>query len=251
MTERPRIAVITGGGQGIGRAIARDLAARGIAVAIADINPETAKATAAEIEAAGGTAHAAAVDVADPDAVQELAHKVVQRLGGIDILVCNARWAGLRPTCVTEISDEDWQQALDINVTGAFNCVRAMVPAIRDSRDGRIILMSSATVTLPPARPYLHYITTKAALIGMTRALARELGACGVTVNAVLPGSVETGIERAHISSEARAAAAQSQSIPEIIQSDDVTGVVAFLASAESRFITGQSITVDGGRSFL
>ena len=137
-------------------------------------------------------------------------------------------------------------------MTGTFNCVRAVVPRMMGRRNGSIVILSSATVTLPPAQPYVHYITTKAALIGMTRALARELGPSRINVNAVLPGSVETEVGRPGLSDEERRKrAVANQSIPEVIRSEDITGIVAFLVSDESRLITGQSITVDGGRSFL
>ena len=134
-----------------------------------------------------------------------------ERFGRIDVLVNNARWTGLRPTPVAEISDEDWQRTINVNLTGAFNCVRAVVPTMIEQKSGRIIMMSSATVTLPPARPYVHYITTKAALIGMARSLARELGPHYITVNSVLPGSVETGVARPHLSAEQRKAQAHPE----------------------------------------
>jgi 3-oxoacyl-[acyl-carrier protein] reductase len=249
---RTRVAIITGAGQGIGRAIAEDLAGRGYAVVVAEREPDRAREVAAAIEAAGGLALPAVVDVTDATAVQAMVDTVKARYGRIDVLVSSARWTGLRPTPVAQITDEDWARALNVNVTGAFHCVRAVTPTMIAQDSGRIIVLSSATVTLPPARPYVHYITTKAALIGMVRALAKELGPNHITVNAVLPGAVETGVERPHLTVEQRRArAAESQSIPELIESGDITGAVAFLASDESRFITGQSITVDGGRSFL
>ncbi|MFN7634686.1 MAG: SDR family NAD(P)-dependent oxidoreductase, partial [Acetobacteraceae bacterium] len=167
-------------------------------------------------------------------------------------LVTCARWTGLVPTPVAEIADADWRRAMDVNVTGTFNCVRAVVPSMSARRRGRIVILSSATVTLPPARPYVHYLTTKAALIGMTRGLAKELGAVGITVNAVLPGSVETGVPRPHLGADDRAArAAARQSVPVPVRPEDVAAAIVFLVCDETGMITGQSITVDGGRSFL
>ena len=247
-----RICIITGAGQGIGRAMALHFAQRGIRVVIAEQNPANAAAVAAEIAASGGEARAIMVDVTDPDRVRALVEEVRQQFGRIDILINNARWTGLAPTRIQELSDADWRRALDVNVTGAFNCVRAVVPLMIDAGWGRIINMSSATVRQPPSRPYVHYITSKAALIGMTRALAKELGSHGITVNALLPGSIETGIARPNpVTSEERAARVKAaQAIPQVLQSGDLAGAAFFLASDGAALITGQSIAVDGGMTF-
>jgi 3-oxoacyl-[acyl-carrier protein] reductase len=247
-----RVCIITGGGQGIGRALSLHFAERGLRVAIAEKNAERAAAVAAEIAARGGAARAITTDVADPDAVRAMVATVQESFGRVDILINNARWTGLAPSRVQDISDADWRRALDVNVTGAFNCVRAVAPAMIAAGWGRIINMSSATVRSPPARPYVHYITSKAALIGMTRALAKEFGEFGITVNAILPGSIETGIARPNpiTSADREARAKASQAIPRVLTSGDLTGTAYFLASDESAFITGQSIAVDGGLTF-
>lgn len=247
-----RVCIITGGGQGIGRALSLHFAGRGIRVAIAEKSADSAAEVAAEIAKRGGEARAISTDVTDPDSVRAMVARVQESFGRVDILINNARWTGLSPTRVQDISDEDWRRALDVNVTGAFNCVRAVTPAMTSSGWGRIINMSSATVRSPPARPYVHYITSKAALIGMTRALAKELGAFGVTVNAILPGSIETGIARPNpiTSTDREALARAAQAIPRVITSDDLAGTAYFLASDESAFVTGQSIAVDGGLTF-
>jgi 3-oxoacyl-[acyl-carrier protein] reductase len=243
---------VTGSGQGIGKSIAKDLSHRGFAVVIAERDAQNAHQVAYDINEGGGKALALPVDITDSAAVGEMAARAEAEFGGVDVFVSSARWSGLKPTPVADISDEDWNRALNVNVTGTFNCVRAVVPGMMRRQSGRIIILSSATVTLPPVQPYVHYLTTKAALIGMTRGLARELGPSYITVNAVLPGSVETGVDRPGLSiEERRKRAISSQSLPEVIQSQDISGVVAFLASDEARMITGQSFTVDGGRSFL
>jgi 3-oxoacyl-[acyl-carrier protein] reductase len=245
-----KVCVITGAGQGIGRALALYFAERGARVAIAEVNPALGAEVAAQIEAAGGEAIAVETDVTDPKSVAELVTRVHDAYGPVAALINNARWSGLTPNPVTEISDEDWQRALDVNVTGAFNCIRAMVPDMIAAGWGRIVNMSSSTIRLPPPRPYLHYITSKAALVGMTRALARELGGHGITVNAVLPGSVETGIQR-HVTPEERERRVKAtQSIPRIVTPGDVVGATYFLCTEEAGLMTGQSLAIDGGLTF-
>jgi len=250
MTER--VCIITGAGQGIGRAMALHFAKRGLRVIIAELNGATAAAVAAEITDQGLKARPITVDVTDPERVRAMVEEAHQQFGRIDILINNARWTGLAPTRVTDISDADWRRALDVNVTGAFNCVRAVVPSMIGAGWGRIINVSSAAVRLPPSRPYVHYITSKAALIGMTRALARELGRHGITVNALLPGSIETGVARPNpvTSKERQARVKVAQAIPHVLKSVDLAGAAFFLASTEAALITGQSIAVDGGTTF-
>jgi 3-oxoacyl-[acyl-carrier protein] reductase len=139
-----------------------------------------------------------------------------------------------------------------VNVGGAFHCSRAVVPHMKAQKWGRIVNMSSATVLMPPPRPYIHYVTTKAALLGFTRGLAVELGGFGITVNAILPGSVETGVERpgqpARADRDARAL--QQQAIKRRETPEDMVGALAFLVSDEASFITGQGLNVDGGYAF-
>ena len=247
-----RTCIITGSGQGIGRAVALHFASRGHQVALAERNEAAAHAVAAEITAAGGKAIVAPTDVTDAASVNACIERVASAFGRVDILINNARWSGLSPTPVQDLSDADWRQAMEVNVTGAFHCIRAATPHMIEAGWGRIINMSSATVRRPPSRPYVHYITSKAALIGLTRSLAQELGPHGITVNAILPGAVETGVARPNGLSDAdrEKNARATQAIPRVLRSGDLAGAAFFLASEEAGFITGQSLAVDGGFSF-
>jgi len=242
-----RVAVITGAGQGIGRAFAKAFAAEGAIAIIAERNHERGEAVAAEITASGGKARAIATDVADPESVAAMAKAVDDELGRIDILINNAAiFSTLEMRPFDQIPLEEWEAVLRVNVTGAFLCARAVVAAMRRARFGRIINMASGAVTL--GRPnYLHYIASKAALDGMTRSLARELGPHGITVNAILPGATFTEIERKTVTPEQKERIIALQCIPRPEGPQDLIGTALFLASDAASFLTGQALTVDGG----
>jgi 3-oxoacyl-[acyl-carrier protein] reductase len=240
-------AVVTGGGQGLGRAFCLAFAGEGVPVVVADVNEQKAAAVAAEV---GETALPVGVDVSDPASVEAMRDAVVGRFGGIGVLVNNAAiFSTLAMRPFGEIPLEEWRRVLDVNVTGAFLCCRAVVPLMTEAGRGKIVNISSATIWT--GRPnYLHYVTSKAALIGLTRSLASEVGAAGITVNAITPGSTQTEVERATITSEARRAMAETTALRRIQTPEDVTGAVLFLCSSASDFVTGQTINVDGGYAF-
>jgi NAD(P)-dependent dehydrogenase (short-subunit alcohol dehydrogenase family) len=242
-----RVAIITGAGQGIGRVFAKAFAAAGAIPVIAERNGERGDAVAAEIAAAGGRARAITTDVADAESVDAMAKAVEAEFGRIDILINNAAiFSTLEMRPFDQIPLAEWEAVLRVNVTGAFLCARAVVAAMRRAGFGRIINMASGAVTL--GRPnYLHYITSKAALEGMTRSLARELGPNGITVNAILPGATFTEIERKTVSPEQKERIVAMQCIGRPEEPRDLVGTALFLASDAASFLTGQAITVDGG----
>jgi 3-oxoacyl-[acyl-carrier protein] reductase len=243
-------AIVTGAGQGLGRAFSLALASEAVPVVVADINEHKAKAVSREIESAGGVAVPVVVDVSDPGSVEAMRDSAIESFGGVGVLVNSAAiFSTITMRPFAEIPLEEWNRVLDVNVTGTFLCCRAVVPVMTGAKRGKIINISSATVWT--GRPwYLHYVTSKAALIGLTRALASEVGAAGITVNAITPGSTQTEIERATITSEARRAMAEATALKRVQLPGDLAGVMLFLASAASDFITGQTINVDGGYAF-
>ena len=252
-TLEGRVCIITGSGQGLGRAFAKSFAALGAVSIIAEINADNAKRVADEIIESSGKALAIETDVANSDSVQAMVERTLAEFGRIDVLVNNAALLqSINRVPVDEISNEEWDNVLRVNVTGAFYCVRAVVGTMRKAGWGRIINMSSDTVLLPPPLTYAHYITTKAALVGLTRELARELGPDGITVNAIMPGSTETEVEQSEIVRNNRAKiVVPRQSIPRVEVAEDVVGAAVFLASEEAGFITGQSLPVNGGIAFV
>ena len=242
-----RVAIITGAGQGIGKVFAQAFARCGAIVVIAERNMSKAEIVAKDIVAAKGEALALETDVSDPESIARMVSAVEKNFGRVDILVNNAgifSTLDMRP--FDQIPLEVWEQVLRVNVTGPFLCARAVLPAMRRAKWGRIVNMASGAVTM--GRPnYLHYIASKGALAGMTGSMARELGADGITVNAILPGATFTEIERKTVSPEQKTRIVAQQCIPRPETPDDLVGTALFLASDASAFLTGQCITVDGG----
>jgi 3-oxoacyl-[acyl-carrier protein] reductase len=242
-----RVAIVTGAGQGIGRAFAKALAECGAVPVIAELNEAKAASVSAEIMVAGGKALAVETDVADPASVAEMIEVVMDNFGCIDILINNAGiFSTLEMRPFDQIPLDEWRRVLDVNLTGPFLCARAVLPAMRKAKWGRIINIASGAVRL--GRPnYLHYIATKAALAGMSLSMARELGADGITVNAILPGATFTEIERKTVTPAQKERIIAMQCIPRAETPDDLIGTMLFLASPASSFVTGQNINLDGG----
>lgn len=246
-SHKDRVVIITGAGQGIGRVFARAFALAGARVVIAERNETKAAAVSAEIMKAGGKALAVTTDVPDPASVAAMAEIVTGEFGRIDVLVNNAGiFSTLEMRPFEQIPLEEWEQVLRVNITGQMLCARAVLPAMRKAKWGRIINMASGAVSL--GRPnYLHYIASKSALIGMSRSMARELGPDNITVNALLPGATFTEIERKTVTPQQKERIVAMQCVPRAETPEDLVGAVLFLASEGSAFITGQIINVDGG----
>ena len=243
-----RVVIITGAAQGIGRELARQFAAAGAFAVIADLDIEKADVVVKEIQDAGGVGLAVRVDVADELSVAAMVDTVIEKWGRVDVLINNASiFATIEKGPFDQIPVAQWEHVLKVNVTGSYLCVRAVAAHMRTAGFGRIINISSDAVTRGTVN-YLHYVTSKSALIGMTNSLARELGGYGITVNCVRPGSVATEVERTvNPTAEVRNRAASLQCIPRGMVPTDLVGIMFFLATPASAFVTGQTIACDGG----
>lgn len=238
-----QVAWVTGSGRGIGRAIALRLAEEGASVVIHDIDSDTASATAEELKAAGHSAMAIASDVSDSTGVQETVKSILEEFGRLDILVNNAGIT--RDGLLMRMKEEDWDLVLRINLKGAFLCTKAVTRTMMKQRAGRIINVASVVGVMGNAGQ-ANYSASKAGLIGLTKSTAKELAARGVTVNAIAPGYIET--EMTHVlSEEARAMFLDVTPLGRAGTPEDVAGVVAFLASPDAAYLTGQVIHIDGG----
>jgi NAD(P)-dependent dehydrogenase (short-subunit alcohol dehydrogenase family) len=241
-----KVAIVTGAAQGIGRAIAEGLSAAGARIVVADL--QRAEETAAAFPGGVGLT----VDVASEDDVARMAEETVERCGSIDVLVNNAGlYASLAMRPFDEIPLAEWRQVLDVNVASMFLTCRAVVPVMRRQGGGKIVNISSGT----PFRgvPYLlHYVTSKGAIVALTRALARELGQDNVLVNCVAPGfTLSAGVE-AHpeVVEKLRDVSVSARTLQRDQLPEDVVGAVVFLCGPGSDFITGQTLVIDGGQTF-
>ncbi len=244
---KERVVIITGAGQGIGRVFAKAFAKAGARAVIAEINEKKAALVAEEILKVDGQALAVTTDVADESSIKEMIEVVEDEYGRIDVLINNAGiFSTLEMQPFDQIPLEEWERVLRVNLTGPFLCARAVLPLMRAAKWGRIINIASGAVRL--GRPnYLHYIATKSALMGMSLSMAREVGADGITVNAILPGATFTEIERKTITPEQKQRVISMQCVPRAEVPEDLVGAALFLASEASAFVTGQCINLDGG----
>jgi len=240
-----KVAVVTGAARAIGRAIAETLAARGAAVALIDLLP--AGETVAAIEANGGSALAITGDVTDEATVGAAVERVLDEYGRLDVLVNNAGlFAGIERRPFWEIELDEWENVIGVNVRSVFLCSKAVAGPMREAGEGRIVNIASNVVTFGMAN-LMHYVASKAAVIGMTRSMARELGPSGIAVNAVAPGLVTTEITEQTVPEEYRRLVAQGQCLQEAILPSDIADAVAYLAAPAARMVTGQTLLVNGG----
>lgn len=239
-----KVAIVTGGAQGIGAAYATALAQAGAAVAIGDVRAEGAEATARAIEAAGGRAFGAYADVTREESMRVLAARTAETYGGIDILVNNAAiYYGLEHHPLLRVPLEYWNRIMEVNVTGVLVATRAVVPYLQQRGKGKII--NQASIAAYTAGHY--YNISKLGVIGLTIALARELGSANIQVNAIAPGMINTEATLLQTTEEGRAAAIQRRALKRMGTPEDLTGTLVFLASDDSDWMTGQTIVIDGG----
>ncbi len=247
-TLQGKIALVTGGSRGIGAEIARVLAARGATVAVNySGSVDAAASVVSDIEQQGGSAVAIQADISQPPACSALVEDVVTRFGGLDILVNNAGIT--RDGLLVRMSDEDWDAVLRTNLTGAFSMTRAAAKVMMRARSGSIINISSV-VGISGNAGQANYAAAKAGLIGLTKSVARELASRSVRANAIAPGFIETDMTSALPPAVCEAARSQI-AMGTFGTPADVAAAVAFLASDEARYITGQVLAVDGGMTFV
>ncbi|HLB25835.1 MAG TPA: 3-oxoacyl-[acyl-carrier-protein] reductase [Nitrospirota bacterium] len=238
-----KTALVTGGAQGIGKAIAVALARAGADVAVSDVNLDKANETAAELSALGVKAFAIGGNVADAEQAAKMVDEAVQKLGRLDILVNNAGIT--RDNLIMRMKEEDWDLVLDVNLKGSFNCAKAALKHMSKARSGRIINIASVVGAMGNAGQ-ANYVASKAGLIGLTKTIAREYASRNVTANAVAPGFIDTAMTQA-LSEKVREELMKQIPLGRLGTSEDVAGAVKFLASDGAAYITGQVIHVNGG----
>lgn len=241
-----RTVLVTGGAQGIGAAYARALAAEGARVAVCDVQPPDAVVD--EIVHAGGEAIGRVCDITDAPAVAALVRDTVARFGGLQGLVNNAAvFASIKPQPFDQIGSDEFDRVMQVNVRGTFECIRAALPVMRQQKYGKIVNVASGTV-FKGTPMLLHYVSSKGAVIALTRAVAREVGRDGICVNCLAPGlTMSEGLIAHGMPEAAMQATVQSRCIVREQVPEDLTGTMGFLLSAESDFMSGQTVVVDGG----
>jgi len=238
-----KVSIVTGGAQGIGKAICESLAALGGAVIVSDMNLEGAKATASTLAEKGYQALALQVDVSDAPSVKAMVDATLSEYGKIDHLINNAGIT--RDTLLMRMKDADWDAVLSVNLKGVFNCMKAVLRSMSKQRRGRIVSISSIVGAIGNAGQ-ANYAASKAAVIGLTKTVAREYAGRGITVNAVAPGFIETAMT-AELSESVQEKLKQQIPMARLGRPSDISDAVAFLVSDRASYITGQVLHVNGG----
>lgn len=244
-----RVVIVTGGGHGIGRAYAKRLAEEGARIVIAELDAEAGERVAADLVEAGREALAIRTDVADKASVETMASSTLRRFGRIDGLVNNAAVFATIPMSRSpfdQIDIDEWDRMMAVNLRGAWLASCAVVPQMRRQAYGKIVNISSGTA-LKGAAGRIHYVTSKAGILGFTRTLAMELGSDNICVNCVAPGSTLSEEHAGEDIVRMRTQAAGARALKRVQTPADITGAVVFFLSADSDFITGQTLVVDGG----
>jgi 3-oxoacyl-[acyl-carrier protein] reductase len=241
-----KVAIVTGGARGLGKVYCLRMAEEGAKVVVADILVREAEETASEIKAKGGAAIAVKADVTSEADTQQMAEEAVKKFGRIDILVNNAGfYHGMSRKPFNEIPSEEWDKMMDVSAKGTWMCSKAVFPQMKKQGKGKIINVSSEAV-FAPTKGLIHYTAAKAAVIGITRVLAGELGQYGICANVVVPGVIDTPATRSYVNMEKM----DASSVPmgRFGRPEDVVGAVIFFASDDSDFVSGQTLLVDGAR---
>jgi 3-oxoacyl-[acyl-carrier protein] reductase len=249
MELRKKVALVTGAGQGIGKAIALGLAREGADIVVNDIDLAGAEGTVREIKKIRSKAKAMVIqaNVADEREVEAMIGRVLREWGGIDILVNNAGIG--RPMMVEDMSKSEWDRIVDVNLGGVFNCSKAVIPTMKTRGGGKIINIASLAGKTMSYHGGADYTASKAAVLGFTRHLAFELGPHKINVNAICPGVTITPLVEAHSTSEMRKSVVSRTPLRDLVRPEDIADAVLFLASEKARMITGSTIDVDGGIS--
>jgi 3-oxoacyl-[acyl-carrier protein] reductase len=243
MRLKDKVALITGGARGIGKAIALTFAREGANIVVADVNLETAQVTATEIEGLGRKALALEIDVTSYEKVEEGINKILDKMGKVDILVNNAGIT--KDNLLLRMSPADWDAVIDVNLKGTFNCIKAVIRPMIKQRSGKIISIASI-IGLMGNPGQANYAASKAGIIALTKTVAKELASRNINANAVAPGFIQTAMTD-KLPEDLKKKMMEAIPLAKLGTPEDVANVCLFLASDESSYITGQTITIDGG----
>ena len=246
MKLKGKVAIVTGSGQGIGKGIALELAREGAKIIISDINQETINKTVDEMKSSGAEVLGVKADVSKAEEINQMVKTVIEKFGRVDVLVNNA---GIYPfKLLTEMSGEDWDKVLNVNLKGVFNCTKGVLPEMIKQKGGSIVNIASIAGAVVGYINLAHYSASKGGVLGFTRSAALELSQYGIRVNAIAPGAIETPGTKI-MGEDALKQFSQMIPLKRLGKPEDIGKAVVFLASEDSSYITGQMIVVDGGHT--